>query len=301
MSVRKEADLNGRTAIVTGAGGGIGRATALLLAERGAQVIVNDIGRTPDGHSTAQRVVEEILALGGHATSSTESVADFDSAGEIVATALRHYGGLDILVNNAGIGWNGQLWTLDPNEFEKVTASHIKGTYNCARHAVLPMREQGFGRIINMVSRAGLHGLPGTLAYAVGKGGVFGFTNAASLDLAPYGITVNAVNPSSTATPMVLSAIETLEQRDEEGRQRAANLRSAMQAPEQVAVVVAFLATPRAGAITGQVFLAEGNRIGVFQPLTVTQEVERQDSWTVDELGDALVELEYTRGLDPYE
>lgn len=294
-------DLTGRVAIVTGAGRGIGRAVALELARAGASVVVNDIGRTPEGSPSAEQVVQEIEAAGGRAAASVESVTDYDAAGRIVALARDRFGGVDILVNNAGIAWSGQLWTLEPDEFERVTASHIKGTYNCSRHAVEPMREQGFGRIVNLVSRAGITGLPGVLAYGVGKGGVLGFTNAAARDLISEGITVNAVNPSSTATPMVLDAVEALEKGgDEAFRERAANLRRMAQQPERVAILIAYLSTPRAGSINGRIFLVEQNRIGLFQPLTVMQSVDRETPWTLDDLGDALETLDLDASFDPY-
>jgi len=300
MAHHEGTDLSGRAAIVTGAGGGIGRATALLPARRGARVVVNDIGRTPEGDSTAEKVADEIVTAGGSAVASTESVVDYAAAGEIVGKALRHFGSADVLVNNAGIASHGTLWTLEPDEFERVTATHIKGTYNCSRHAVGPMRERGYGRIVNMVSRAGIHGMPGTLAYGVGKGGVFGFTNAASRDLFAEGITTNAVNPASTATPMVLGAVEAMEAQGGERAERAANLRAQMQPPERVAVLVAYLATPRAGGINGQVFLVEGNRIGVFQPLTVAQQVDRDEPWDLEALGDALDGVAFPGAQDPY-
>jgi len=291
---------DGRTAIVTGAGSGIGRATAHLLARQGARVVVNDIAVTTSGDSRAAAVVREICDAGGAAVANTDSVADHEAARSLVATALEMDGRLDILVNNAGVAWSGEIFSLEPDRFEAVTASHIKGTYNCSRHAALPMREQGFGRIINLVSRAGLTGLPGTLAYAVGKGGVFGFTNAASRDLSAFGITVNAVNPASTETPMVISALAALEDLGEAGRTRAARLRKAMQSPEQVAVVIAALATPAAAGVNGRFLLVEGNRVGLFQPLAISQSAEAAQPWEVGDLARTLAGFDLETDPDPY-
>jgi len=281
-------DLAGRTAIVTGAGGGIGRATAHALARLRAAVVVNDIGRDADGASTAERVAGEIRAEGGRAVANTDSVTEWDGAARMVALGQREFGSLDILVNNAGIAFSGAVWDVDAATFDRVVASHAHGAFYCARHALVPMRERGWGRIVNLVSRAGITGMPSTLPYAVGKGGVFGLTNALSRDVAGSGITVNAVNPSSTATPMVAAALDSLRAMGEEGRARAESLRAQMQSPEQVAVVIASLCLPGAGHVNGQVFLVERERIGLFQPLTVTQQVERAEPWTPGALCEAL-------------
>ena len=146
---------------------------------------------------------------------------------------------------------------------------------------------------------------PGTflayaLAYAVGKGGVFGFTNAASRDLSAFGITVNAVNPASTETPMVISALAALEDLGEAGRTRAARLRKAMQSPEQVAVVIAALATPAAAGVNGRFLLVEGNRVGLFQPLAISQSAEAAQPWEVGDLARTLAGFDLETDPDPY-
>ena len=247
--------LSGRTAVVTGAGRGIGRATALELARLGASVVVNDIGTELDGTgrdaSLAENVTAEIEAAGGRAAASTDSVTDFHAAERIIGTAVERFGGVDILVNNAGISAGKPIWELDPELFDRVSSSHIKGTYNCTRLAVPYMRERRFGRIVNLVSRAGIIGVPGSAAYGAGKGAVFGFTNVVARDLAPFGITVNAVNPSSTETRMVLNAIEQGRRQGGEVAQRAENLLKAAQRPEDVAVLIAALSTAETAAVTG--------------------------------------------------
>jgi NAD(P)-dependent dehydrogenase (short-subunit alcohol dehydrogenase family) len=292
--------LAGRTAIVTGAGGGIGRATAHALAQLGAAVVVNDIGRDPAGAPTAERVAAEIRSAGGRAAANTDSVTDWDGAARMVELGRREFGSLDILVNNAGIAFSGPPWDLDAKTFDRVVASHVQGSFYCARHALAPMRERGWGRIVNLVSRAGITGMPSSLAYAVGKGGVFGLTNALSRDLQGSGITVNAVNPASTDTPMVGAALEKLAAMGEPARQRAESLRAQMQRPEQVAVVIASLCLPGAGHINGQIFLVEHNKIGLFQPLTVTQQVERGEPWTPAALCEALGKLALHGLTDAY-
>jgi NAD(P)-dependent dehydrogenase (short-subunit alcohol dehydrogenase family) len=293
-------DLAGRTAIVTGAGGGIGRATALALAQLGAAIVVNDIGRDKGGAATAERVVDEIRAARGRAAANTDSVTDWDGAARMVELGLREFGSVDVLVNNAGIGFSGAPWDIDPETFDRVVSTHVQGSFYCSRHALAPMRKRGWGRIVNLVSRAGITGMPSTLPYAVGKGGVFGLTNALSRDVDGSGITVNAVNPASTGTPMVAAALDKLGAMGEEGRKRAESLLAQMQKPEQVAVVIASLCLPGAAHINGQIFLVEHNRIGLFQPLTITQGVERAEPWTPEALCEALGKLELHGLADAY-
>jgi NAD(P)-dependent dehydrogenase (short-subunit alcohol dehydrogenase family) len=293
-------ELAGRTAIVTGAGQGIGRATAHALAQLGAAIVVNDIGRDASGAATAERVAGEIRAAGGRAAANTDSVTDWDGAARMVALGRRAFGSLDILVNNAGIGFSGPAWDIDATTFDRVVATHVQGSFYCSRHALAPMRERGWGRIVNLVSRAGITGMPGSLPYAVGKGGVFGLTNALARDVDGTGITVNGVNPAATETPMVTAALDALAARGEEARRRGDNLRAHMQRPEQVAALIASLCLPAASRINGQIFLVEHNRIGLFQPLTVTQAVERADPWTPAALCEALARLDLHDLADAY-
>lgn len=296
--------LEGRVAVVTGAGRGIGRATALELSRQGAAVVVNDVGVEPDGSGRdaglAARVVAEIEAAGGRAAANADSVAEWAGAERIVATALERFGALDVLVNNAGLSAGAPLWELEPALFERVVASHLHGSFYCMRAAVPHMKARGFGRIVNLVSRAGIIGVPGNAAYGAGKGGVFGLTNVASRDLAPFGITVNAVNPSSTDTRMVARAIEAGRAAGGDAARRAENLVAAMQRPEDVAVLIAALCGEAAARINGQVFFVAKSRIGLFQPLTIAQTREQDGPWTAEELAKALGEFE-TYPLDtPY-
>ena len=296
--------LTGRTAIVTGAGRGIGRATALLLSQMGANVVVNDLGAAVDGlgadSAPAEAVAKEIREAGGRAVANRDSVAEWESAGRIIQTALDAFGGVDILVNNAGVNIATPIWELDPALFERICDSHVKGTFFCTRHAVPHMMGKRWGRIVNIVSRAGLIGMPANAAYGAGKGGVFGFTNVIARDLAPYGITVNAVNPSSTETRMVTTAVETFRKQGGDAAIRADNLMKAAQQPEDVGVLIASLCSEESAGINGQVFFVAKGEIGLFQPISIGQKVNQEKGWSVEGLVEALGQFELYPLEAPY-
>jgi len=283
--------LLGRTAVVTGAGRGIGRATALMLAELGAAVVVNDLGTTTDGVGSdggpATAVVREIEAAGGRAIASTASVTDFGAVERMMADAASRFGGLDVVVNNAGLTAGQPIWEMDPDTFERVSASHARGTFNCIRCAAPHLRARGGGRIVNLVSRAGLVGVPDAAAYAAGKGAVFALTNVAARDLKPFGITVNAVNPASTDTRMVTQAVERGRAAGGAAAERATKLLATLQAPEDVARLIVGLCLDEASTVTVQVFLVSRDRIGLFRPLGVDQEAAL-DAPTVEAVGRVL-------------
>lgn len=275
-----ETRLDGRVAVVTGAGRGIGRATALKLAELGASVVVNDVGAGLDGTDAdaapASAVADEIRAAGGTAVANFDSVADFEAAGRIIQAAINAYGRIDILVNNAGILASAPIWEVSPELFSRVVGVHLFGTFNCTRHACVPMKEQGWGRIVNLVSRGGLVGAPGSVGYGSAKGGIYGLTNVVARDLAPFGINVNAVNPAATLTRMVA------------GSPGAA---AVAQEPEDVAVLIAFLCTD-AATVTGQTFLAQRGAVGWFPAFDPAKTLVKDGRWTVDELAAGLARLD---------
>lgn len=272
--------LDGKVAVVTGAGRGIGRATALMLAELGASVVVNDTGAALDGtgeeRSVADQVVAEITRTERRAVASHESVADFDAAGRIVQTALDAFGRIDILVNNAGIVASAPIWEYDPEVFARVVGVHLFGTFNCIRHASVHMKEQNSGRIVNLVSRGGLVGSPNSAGYGAGKGGVYGLTNVVARDLQPFGVNVNAVNPYATMTRMVAGS---------------ANVAAVAQEPEDVAVLIAFLCTD-AATVTGATFLAQHGAVGLFPTFATTRTLVKDGRWTVEELAAGIGRLE---------
>jgi len=242
----------------------------------------------------AEGVVEEIEAMGGQAVANRDSVADWEGAQRIVSTALGNFGGLDLLVNNAGLSVSVPIWETEPDLFDRVVRSHVYGSFYCLRAALPHMMERRFGRVVNLVSRAGLIGVPGCAAYGAGKGGVFGLTNVAARDLAPHGITVNAVNPAATETRQVTVAIEQLEKAGENERRRAEELRGALQPPEPVAALISALCHEESARFNGQFFYIEKERVGLFHPIGVQREATTTEPWTVESL------LEATGRLEPY-
>ena len=243
--------------MVTGSGRGIGREFALCLAREGASVVVNDVGVSLDGRGTdedpAAQVCKEIEALGGRAVPSYDSVSDFEAAGRIVQTAVDAFGKVDILVNNAGIIRDKTLVKMDESDFDAVIGVHLKGSFNCTRHAAPLMKDAGYGRIINITSSAGLRGNFGQTNYGAAKAGLMGMTFVWALELGRYGITVNAMAPAG-ATRMTANLYE---QADYEP---PPTLNPALNAP-----LVAYLASEAAGHVNGQVLGRTDYAFTLFQ------------------------------------
>ncbi len=262
--------LDGRVAVVTGAGRGIGREITLCLAGEGAAVVVNDLGTGLDGAGTAEDPAAETCSLvekaGGKAEPNYESVSDYAAAGRIVAQAVEHFGKLDILVNNAGIVRDRTLLKMDDSDYDAVVAVHQKGTFNCTRHAAAHMREAEYGRIVNITSSAGLRGNFGQTNYGAAKAAIMGMTFVWALELGRYGITVNAVAPAGL-TRMTENLFG--------GRDAPPDQDPALNAP-----LVAFLASEGASYVNGQVLGRTGYAYTIFQTPRQVAAMWRDGGWT---------------------
>jgi NAD(P)-dependent dehydrogenase (short-subunit alcohol dehydrogenase family) len=271
--------LDGRVAIVTGAGRGIGREFALCFAREGAHVVVNDVGASLDGTGSgedpATQVCNEIEALGGRAVPNNDSVTDFDGAARMVQTAVDAFGSLDILVNNAGIVRDRTLLKMEEGDFDAVVAVHLKGTFNCGRHAAAVMKDKGYGRIINITSSAGLRGNFGQTNYGAAKAGIMGLTFVWAMELGRYGITVNAVAPSG-ATRMTAALFE------RSGQEPPPEENPALNAP-----LLAYLASERAGHVNGQVLGRTEYAYTMFQHPKQIAWMAKDGGWTPAEVADA--------------
>ncbi|MFJ9180489.1 3-oxoacyl-ACP reductase [Streptomyces sp. NPDC102360] len=288
--------LNGLTAIVTGAGRGLGRAEALELARLGANVVVNDFGqpgRDGSGEATtgpAEQVVAEIEAAGGTATAHTGDVADHQQARELVQLAIDTYGQLDILVNNAGILRDRMIFSMTEEEWDSVIHVHLKGHYNTSHFAARHWREASkaagapvYGRIINTSSEAFLAGSAGQPNYAAAKGGIVGLTTSTALALAKYGVTANVICPRAR-TRMTEDVFAGFAE-PEDGLDPLA--------PEHVAPLVGYLAAPAAGNVNGQLLVVHGGMVAVVDRPRVQAKFDTaKDAFTYDEL-DALLTPHY--------
>ena len=273
--------LQGKVAVVTGAGGGIGRAHALALAREGAKVVVNDLGSDRHGGGRgaemADAVVAEIRSAGGDAVASYDSVATREGADGIVWTALAKLGGIDVLVNNAGILRDRTLLNMSEDDFDLVLDVHLRGTFLCTQAAARAMKIQGRGgRIVNTTSLSGLLGNFGQANYGAAKGGVYALTRVAALELDKLGIAVNAVAPVAlTRMTSDLAMMKGATERD--------------LGPQFIAPAVVFLASDLATGVTGQVVGVQGGKIFVYRMQT-TDGVERDPAlgpWSAAEIAEA--------------
>jgi NAD(P)-dependent dehydrogenase (short-subunit alcohol dehydrogenase family) len=273
--------LEGRVAIVTGAGRGIGRAHALELARQGAKVVVNDFGVSLAGEGTGESPAEEVVGLiaemGGEAVANGADVADFEQAAAMVQQAIDTFGGLDILVNNAGFVRDRMLVNTSEEEWDAVIRVHLKGHFAPLRHAGAYWRNEAkegrarAARVVNTSSGAGLQGSIGQTTYSAAKAGIAAMTLVAAAELGRYGVTVNAIAPVAR-TRMTEGAFDT----------------SAMPEPEDNSPIVAWLASEDAGDVTGRVIEIEGGQICVEQGWThgPTRDIGRR--WEAEEVGDAV-------------
>jgi NAD(P)-dependent dehydrogenase (short-subunit alcohol dehydrogenase family) len=258
--------VDGKVAVITGAGRGLGREHALLLAEHGAKVLVNDLGANPDGtgadDSPAHEVADLIRSNGGEAIVNGANVADFDAAGAMVQQAIDTWGRVDILVNNAGILRDKMIFSMDESDWDAVINVHLKGHFCPTRHVAAHWRarakagEEDLGaRIINTASPSGLYGNVGQSNYGAAKAGIATLTLVWALELARYGVTVNCLAPTAL-TRLVLGVMDESKVTDEQ--------KEAM-APRWIATLVAWLCSEEARNVTGRVFDIRGDRIQVAE------------------------------------
>jgi len=273
--------LKNRVALITGSGRGIGRAVALAMAKEGAKVATNDCDP-----GFAEAVVKEIAGIGGVAISFLGDVSKFKVANELVQTTVDNFGTLDILVNNAGVSRDNPIWDMTEEDWDYVTAVHLKGSFNCIRHACGIMKEQRWGRIINTTSPARL-GLVWNSSYSTAKAGIVGLSKGVALDLSSYGITCNAYAPVA-ATRMTLSETHKarLAREYDSGAITKESYERKMNPPppEAIPPLLVYLCTDEAADINGQVFGVRGQEIHVYQEQTKNSIVKNEGFWTVDEL-----------------
>ena len=285
---------DGRVVIVTGSGRGIGRAHALAFAAEGAKVVVNDLGAEVDGSGSsagpAGEVVDEIRAGGGEAVANGDDVSDWEGAQRLVNTAVETFGRLDVLVNNAGILRDRMLVNMTDDEWDAVIKVHLRGTFGPTRWAAAYWREQAKGgeandaRIINTSSPSGIYGNPGQTNYGAAKGGIASFTIIAAMELARYGVTVNAIAPVALTrmTAGLGGATQLPDRKPDEF--------DAM-APENISPLVVWLGSPGSKDVTGRVFNVGGGRISVAESWVAGPGVDKGDRWSPAELGDVVPKL----------
>ena len=290
--------LEGKVAIVTGAGRGIGRGEALLLAEEGAKVVVNDLGGSEAGEGAdarpADEVVAKIVAAGGEAVANYDSVATMEGGERIVQTALDSFGRLDILINNAGILRDRMVFNMSEAEWDSVIDVHLKGHFTTTKHASLVFRQQRSGRIVNTSSESGL-GNMGQANYAAAKEGIVGLTRTCALDLGRYGVTVNAIRPRAgtrlTLSPELREAMQRARASrqggegggSETGAEEAVSQIDAL-APEMVAPLVVYLCTDSAANVNGRDFVVGGDEVSLMTMPTKEATIHREGGWDLASL-----------------
>ncbi len=269
--------LEGKVAVVTGAGRGIGRDFAMMMAAHGAKVVVNDLGGSATGEGQdagpAQQVVEEIRAAGGQAVASTDSVASWESANRIIKTAIDMYGKLDVVVNNAGILRDRIFHNMSVEEWKSVIDVHLNGAFYMSRAAAPYFKSENSGRFIHMTSTSGLVGNFGQANYAAAKLGIVGLSKSIALDMSRYGVTSNCISPFAWSRLIGTIPTETPDQ-----QARVAKIKTMETA--KIAPLAVFLASDAAHDVTGQIFGVRANEIFLMGQSRPIRSVHRSEGWT---------------------
>src|SRR6516225_1464326 len=271
----------GKVAIVTGAGRGIGRGTALLLAQEGARVVVCDIGAGLDGAGAdagpAQAVVDEIEKAGGHAIASTLSISEPGNADKIVAAALERFGRIDILVNNAGILRDRIFHRMSWSDWTDVIGVHLHGSFAMSRACATHFREQNSGSLVHMTSTSGLIGNFGQANYMAAKMGIVGLSRGIALDMARFNVRSNCIAPFAFTR-----MIDSIPAETEEEKARVERFRE--MTPEKIAPLAVYLGSDQADGISGQIFSVRNNEIYLFSQTRPIRTLQRSDGWTPEQI-----------------
>lgn len=283
--------LEGKVAVVTGAGRGIGRAEALALASEGAKMVINDLGVSMDGAGgstlPADEVVAEIREAHGEALANYDSVATAKGAERIIKAAIDNFEKIDILVNNAGILTTSMIFNMSDEDWDNVLKVHLYAHFYCTRAACKLFKQQRSGRIINTSSLVGL-GAPGAVHYSAAKEGIVGLTRSVAREMARYNVTCNAIRPEA----MTRWFAEAVQPRQEDKQKTSKHKRSFMEEiagvatslPEDIAPLVVYLASDAAANITGRTFLVRHGQVSLYSEPAPTKTIYKDGIWTVDEL-----------------
>ena len=279
--------LKDKVAIITGAGRGIGKETALFLAKQGVKVLVNDLGANPDGSGEdkiADEVVSEITDSGGIALANYDSVDSFEGGQNIFNSALSEFGAVDILINNSGILRDKTLFNMEESDWDIIMAVHLKGHFNCTKPFVCYIRETNRlnCRVINMSSVSGLIGNFGQTNYGAAKAGIAGFSRSLSMEMAKYKCTVNTISPGA-ATRLTIDLMKAAGRDIDENDWK--------QGPQQIAPVIAWLSSDEANEITNQIFHISQGNVGIMQQPAVIKSFKSDNIWDLEKLNSVMPDL----------